>query len=111
MVPYMATSLPPAAVTSFFDRFSAVGFWIFAHGLQCLRRVICGDTEQHCKLLLGLICGSLVRLRPTHSQFIAAAGTEIRRDDRACRPGQYPAPREAAMAAFAKSWRRAPPLI
>src|SRR5262245_31792494 len=87
MVPYMATSLPPAAVTSFFDRFSAGGFWIFAHGIQCLRRVICGDTEQHCKLLLGLICGSLVRLRPTHSQFIAPARTEIRRDDRACRPG------------------------
>jgi hypothetical protein len=50
MVPYISTSLPPAAATIFFDRFATVGVWVFPHGVQRLMRIIRGETEQHCNL-------------------------------------------------------------
>src|SRR6516165_1050359 len=49
MVPYIATTLPPAAFTSSLECVTTIGVWFFGHGLHGLGGVIGRDEVQHCK--------------------------------------------------------------
>src|SRR5262249_11521724 len=63
MVPYIATNLPPAAVTSFSTASRQLVVWVFGHGLHGLGGVIRGDAVQHCKSSLDLVLRRLARRR------------------------------------------------